>query len=241
MSIRRHFLKIALIAFHSLLLIAGGLWAVPAVEAQAYHWNPVQIHGGGIVTGLALHPAELGLMYGRADVGGAYRWNPTNDTWTPLLDFLSYNQGSLNSIESIGLDVQDTNRLYLSCGALGGSNPSQIMRSTDRGATFTRINCPFAILGNNRDRSTGEGLGVDPHLGSTIFYGTRQDGLWKSVNYAADWAKVNSFPVNTTTKGVGIPFIEFIKISGTPGRATDDMQIVRAGLTTFNNTRIETL
>jgi len=42
---------------------------------------------------------------------------------------------------------------------------------------------------------------------------------------AANWAKANSFPVNTTSNGVGIPFIEFTKSSGTPGGATDDMQI----------------
>ena len=59
-----------------------------------------------------------------------------------------------------------------------------------------------------------------PNLGSTIFYGTREDGLWKSVNYGANWAKVGSFPVNTTANGVGIAFVEFIQSSGTPGSAT---------------------
>ena len=137
-----------------------------------------------------------------------------------MLDFIGYtnNEWSLMGTESIGLDAQNTNRLYLSCGWLG--NPSQIMISTNRGATFTRINSPFVIRANNDGRGTGERFGVDPNLGSTIFYGTRENGLWKSVNYAANWATVNSFPVNTTTNGVGISFIEFIRSSGTPGSAT---------------------
>jgi hypothetical protein len=51
----------------SLLLMGATLLAVHTVEAQTYNWKPVQIHGGGIVSGLALHPAEPGLMYCRTD------------------------------------------------------------------------------------------------------------------------------------------------------------------------------
>jgi len=191
-----------------------------AVWAQTYNWKPVKIHGGGFVTGILFHPDQPGLMYCRTDIGGSYRWNPTNDTWVSLLDFVGYpnNEWSLIGTESIGLDAQDPNRLYFSCGWLG--NPSQIMISTNLGATFTRINSPFVIRANNDGRGTGERFGVDPNLGSTIFYGTRENGLWKSVNYAANWAKVNSFPVNTTPNGVGLAFVEFIRSSGTPGSAT---------------------
>jgi len=59
-------------------------------RAQTHNWKRVQIHGGGIVSGLALHPAEPGLMYCRTDVGGSYRWNPANDNGTLLLDFLGH-------------------------------------------------------------------------------------------------------------------------------------------------------
>jgi hypothetical protein len=207
------------------LVLFLGLLAVSAIQAQTYNWKSVQIRGGGFVTGILFHPDEPGLMYCRTDIGGSYRWNPTNDTWISLLDFVGYpnNEWSLIGTESIGLDAQDPNRLYFSCGWLG--NPSQIMISTNRGASFTRINSPFVIRANNDGRGTGERFGVDPNLGSTVFYGTRENGLWKSVNYAANWAKVNSFPVNTTPNGVGISFVEFIRNSGTPGSATPVMWV----------------
>jgi hypothetical protein len=212
-------------ALRSFLALLPGLLVVSQAEAQGYNWKPVKIHGGGFVTGLLFHPNEQGLMYCRTDIGGSYRWDPATDSWISLLDFIGYpnNEWSLVGTESIGLDPQDPNRLYLSCGWLG--NPSEIMISTDRGANFTRINSPFVIKANDTGRGNGERFGVDPHLGSTIFYGTRQDGLWKSVNHGANWAKVTSFPVNTTANGVGVAFVEFIQSSGTPGSATPEIWV----------------
>ncbi len=208
--------------FRLFLLILGLLAGGGMAWAQAYNWKPVVINGGGYVDGIVFHPNAPGLMYCRTDIGGAYRWNATNNSWTQLLNFVGYpnNQGSLMGVESIGLDPQDTNRLYLACGWMGGSNPSGIMISTNQGANFTVINSPWVIESNNDGRGSGERFGVDPNLGSILFYGTHLAGLRKSVNYAANWSQVTSFPVTTTANGVGIVFVEFIKSSGTPGSAT---------------------
>lgn len=44
-------------------------------------------------------------------------------------------------------------------------------------------------------RGMGERLAVDPRLGSVLFFGARSgNGLWKSTDYGATWAKVTSFP-----------------------------------------------
>ncbi len=94
------------------------------------------------------------------------------------------------------------------------------MISTNQGASFTRINSPFVLESNSDGRGNGERFGVDPNLGSILFYGTRLDGLWKSANYAANWSKVTSFPANTTSNGVGVVFVEFIKSSAAVGSAT---------------------
>ena len=190
---------------------------------QAYDWKQVKLGGGGFVTGITFHPNVSGLMYCRTDIGGAYRWNPATNSWTQLLDFLGFDfwpndESSLHGVESIGLDAQDPNRLYLACGWL--SSPNEILISTNQGASFTRVDAPFQIRANNDGRGTGERFGVDPNLGGTIFYGTRSDGLWKSTNHAANWSKVASFPVNSTANGVGISFVEFVAGSGTPGSAT---------------------
>jgi hypothetical protein len=200
------------------LLSAGGRVA----WAQAYNWKPVVINGGGYVDGIVFHPDAPGLMYCRTDIGGAYRWNATNNSWTQLLNFVGYpnDEASLMGTESIGLDPQDTNRLYLARGWMGAGSPSGIMISTNQGASFTVIDSSFVIESNNDGRGSGERFGVDPNLGSVLFYGTHLAGLWKSVNHAANWSQVTSFPVSTTANGVGLVFVEIIKNSGSSGIAT---------------------
>ena len=59
-----------------------------AIAPQTYSWANVKIGGGGgFVPGIVFNPSEKGLAYLRTDIGGAYRLNPSDDTWTPLLDF----------------------------------------------------------------------------------------------------------------------------------------------------------
>jgi regulation of enolase protein 1 (concanavalin A-like superfamily) len=206
----------------SLLLMLALLLAGHRTWAQAYNWKSVVIKGGGFVTGIIPHPNAAGLMYCRTDVEGAYRWNATDGSWIPLQDYLGYanEEWSLAGVESIALDPQDTNRLYMTCGWLGVGRPNAVLISTNQGASFTRVNVSFTMEANSDGRGNGERLAVDPNLGSILFNGTRRDGLWKSVNYGANWTKVASFPVNTTTNNVGLVFVEFIKSSGVNGSAT---------------------
>jgi hypothetical protein len=182
---------------------------------QAYNWKPVVIKGGGFVTGIITHPTEPGLVYARTDIGGAYRWNPTNNSWVQLLDFAANN--NIHGVESLALDPSDSNRLYI---AASRGSPAVLLVSTNRGANFTTFTPSFPLNGNAEGRSNGERMAVDPNLNNILFYGTRSSGLWKSVNSGTSWAKVNSFPVNTTSNGVGLVFVELIESSGTPGSAT---------------------
>jgi hypothetical protein len=88
-------------ALRSFLVLLIGLLVVSAVEAQVYNWKPVKIHGGGYVTGILFHPNQPGLMYCRTDVGGSYRWNPANNTWIPLLEFVGYPSNEFRSAATL--------------------------------------------------------------------------------------------------------------------------------------------
>jgi xyloglucan-specific exo-beta-1,4-glucanase len=54
-----------------------------------------------------------GLAYARADIGGAYKLNSNNDTWTPLLDWSTDSERW--GVAALATDPVDTNRLYLVC------------------------------------------------------------------------------------------------------------------------------
>src|SRR5664280_2728776 len=69
---------------------------------QTYNWKNVAIKGGGFVSGLITHPNAPGVVYARTDIGGAYRWNPTNNSWIPLLDFAP--NSNLGGVESLAID-----------------------------------------------------------------------------------------------------------------------------------------
>jgi len=99
---------------------------------QRYNWKSVQIRGGGFVDGIIYHPTKKGLLYCRTDMGGAYKWNDATKTWGPLLDWVSYKDNNLMGVESIALDPNDTNRLYMACGTYTGSHgPNVILVSAN--------------------------------------------------------------------------------------------------------------
>ena len=41
---------------------------------------------GGFVDGIIFNPGLKGVAYARTDIGGAYRYNSWDDSWTPLQD-----------------------------------------------------------------------------------------------------------------------------------------------------------
>jgi Bacterial Ig-like domain (group 2) len=53
---------------------------------SGFSWESVNTQGMGYVTGLVVHPLAPNDIYIRTDVGGAYRFDRTNQYWVPLLD-----------------------------------------------------------------------------------------------------------------------------------------------------------
>jgi photosystem II stability/assembly factor-like uncharacterized protein len=195
-----------------------------------YTWKSVQMVGGGFVDGIIFHPAAKGVRYARTDIGGAYRWNDVAHRWEPLLDWVPYENLNWMGVESIAVDASDPNRVYLACGTY--TNPATpdgaILRSGDRGRTFQHTNVPFKFGGNENGRGHGERLAVDPNSGNILYLGTRNAGLWKSVDRAVTWSKVESFPDVTEApaegtqqgRGSGIVFVVFDPRSGVKGKAS---------------------
>jgi hypothetical protein len=170
--------------------------------APAATWKSVMFGGGGYVTGLVFHPATENLLYARTDIGGAYRWNPVTSTWTPLTDGAGFGaaESRFHGIESIAIDPNNDQLVYMAAGMYTAEGNGRLYISSDRGDHWTHVPLPFALGGNNNGRAIGERLMVDPNKPSTLFYGSRMAGLWKSVDSGLTWARVTSLSTATLTQ-----------------------------------------
>ena len=191
-----------------------------------YAWKSVVIRGGGFVSGIIMSPMLPGLSFARTDVGGAYRYDPAGKRWMPITDWVGHTDSNLLGIESIAADPVDPNRVYLAAGMYTTAGNGSILSSTDMGQTWTRNNISAPMGGNADGRSMGERLAVDPNLTSTLYFGSRNAGLWKSTDSAQTWTQVTGFPTtgvangDAGTGGYGLTFVLFDPRSGTPGSPT---------------------
>ncbi|WP_251510023.1 WD40/YVTN/BNR-like repeat-containing protein [Paenibacillus polysaccharolyticus] len=172
-------------------------------SAQSYQWKHVPIGGGGYVTGVVIHPTEPDLVYARTDVGGAYRLDTSSGNWIPLLDHLGDEDSNLYGVDGIALDQQNPNVVYIAAGKYGNVGPSDILKSTDRGATWRRTGLNLRNEANgNIHRAMGESIAVNPTNSNYLHVGTRYDGLYTSSDGATTWSKVRDVPNGLSGEGI---------------------------------------
>jgi photosystem II stability/assembly factor-like uncharacterized protein len=80
--------------------------------------------------------------------------------------------------------------------------------------------------GNGPDRQSGERLVIDPNDSKTLFFGSRNDGLFASRDAGQTWRSVASLPSNGA-KWMGVSFVLFDPSSG---RAGAPSQVLYAGI-----------
>lgn len=187
--------------------------------AVPYRWKNVEIVGGGFVTGIIPHPKAKDVVYARTDIGGAYRWNPVTARWVPIQDFIKRSDWNLYGAESVALDPNDPNRVYIAAGTYtnewGGNGA--ILRSRNKGDTWDRIDLPFKNGGNEDGRSMGERLVVDPNQGKVLFFGTRHNGLMQSEDYGSTWKQSAGFPITGANNSLGVSWVLFDPSSSKKG------------------------
>lgn len=204
-----------------------------ALQTQAYDWKNVRIDGGGFVPGIIFNEAEPNLIYARTDIGGAYRWDETNQRWIPMMDWVGWDNWGWNGVLSIATDPVDPDRVYAALGMYTNNwdpNNGAIGRSNDRGKTWEVTELPFKVGGNMPGRGMGERLRVDPNNNSTLYYGAELGmGLWRSTDFGETWSEVSNFPNPGTyiqdpadtndylNTNQGVVWVTFDKNSGAPG------------------------
>src|SRR5215468_3897946 len=235
-------LVLSLIIIAAALIYKSSATPEPALAqtSEAYTWRNVAIGGGGgFVPGIIFNTTEQNLIYARTDIGGAYRWDQSGGRWVPLLDWIGFDDWNLTGVDSLATDPVDPNRLYIAAGTYTNEWTNQngaILRSSNRGNTFQRVNLPFKVGGNMPGRSMGERLAIDPNRNSILYLGARSgNGLWRSTDFGATWAKVTSFPVagtyfqdassTYTSDIIGVVWVTFDRRTGTPGNTTQTIYV----------------
>jgi hypothetical protein len=225
--------------------VAAPVLASSAAQAGGgrvrYSWRNAEIVGGGFVPGIIFNQGEPGLVYARTDIGGAYRFSRRRDRWVPLLDWVSWDQWGYTGVASLATDAVDPDRLYLAVGTYTNDwdpNPGAILRSRDRGASFKVTPLPFKLGGNMPGRGMGERLVIDPNKNSILYLAAPSgQGLWRSTNYGATWAKVDSFPnvgnfqqnpsdpSGYDSDNIGVVWVAFDPRTGRRHRATQTIYV----------------
>jgi xyloglucan-specific exo-beta-1,4-glucanase len=197
----------------------------------------VAIGGGGYVTGIYLHPQQKDLIYIKTDVGGFYRWNLTEQRWIPLTDHFPLEQSNYYGGEALALDPNNPNLVYIAAGKFTADwwpHRGTILKSTDQGNTWNKLNIDLKMGGNEDLRWAGERLAINPANSNILFFGSRQDGLWKSSDAGTTWKNVTTFP-GKLQANIGITAITF-----TPKSTTPEIYAVAYGDGIYKSTDSET-
>ncbi len=171
----------------------------------------MKIGGGGWVTGLSVTPAEKGLVYARADVSGAYRWNAATRSWKQLVTASSLPKGYVGYGKYCGVDSivgapSDARVAYM----MSASHPytqavGQVFKSVNRGDTLTATNfnrTGVEVEANGEGRQEGERLAVDPTNSNVVYFGSIGDGLWVTESGGASWTRISAIPAGNAPHGV---------------------------------------
>jgi len=204
------------------------LFGILCAQSHA-QWKTVRVGGGGYVTSMKAHPKVRNLYFITTDVGTPYRWNAQIQSWEGLLYNVPASDWDRGVAGDLAFDPTDEsgNILYITLSS-DDSIPGTVLKSTDRGNTWTDCQIPLDVWpnshkGNNR-------LAVDPQNRNVVYVTTspsskpsQRNGTFKSTEAGAvgSWIKQNdlygNFVLFDVSKGMISGVTKYIYIGCSDG------------------------
>ena len=195
------------------------------VGTQRYRWSPAVMGGLEYATGLVWPTRHPEVLLLRADGGGIWRLNRQGGgSWVNLSDGIGWNHGQFVTADSVAVDPDQPDSIYVSGGGGRWGEHHDLLRTTDGGRNWQRCGLVNAagkavmMDGNGPDKQGGERLIVDANDPRVLWFASRRDGLFISRDRALTWAGVSSL----SERGggdCGLTFVVVDPASGSAGTA----------------------
>lgn len=171
------------------------VWGSPQSD-ETYLWKPVAIGGGGFITGMSQERQGKTKVI-RADVYGAYLWDQAADRWVQLVNSASMpeqfrTQDGMNAgVYEIIVAPSNPDRLYMAVKGF-------VFRSDNQGSEWKlasgNAGFPVHFDANSEFRHYGPFMAASPNDDDFVFFGTPENGLWRSTDGGNNWAQVKGVP-----------------------------------------------
>ncbi|MBV6458159.1 MAG: hypothetical protein HONBIEJF_01283 [Fimbriimonadaceae bacterium] len=154
----------------------------------------------GRINAVAVHPTDSNTVYVGGATGGVWKTTDGGGNWLPLSDAWEH-----LAVNRIAIDPVTPNTIYVGTGDFHGGYGyvNGLMKSTDAGATWTKLGAEFAGLGVT-------GIIVDPETpanvtvttgGGPVYYGK----IYRSTDGGATFTATNSVTTAWSNVRYGIP------------------------------------
>ena len=176
---------------------------VPTSQAYAgsdpYSFRNAQIDGGGFVPGIIFNQPSRTSIYARTDIGGAYRWNQASQSLDAAAGLGRAGQLGLQRRGQPGHrrgatqpGVRRRRHVHQRLGPQQRRHPA--LRRPGRHLAGHR-RCRSSSAATCPAGAWGSGWPSTPTATASLYFGAPSgNGLWRSTDFGATWAKVTSFP-----------------------------------------------
>lgn len=148
----------------------------------------------GYITGAYSNPKNPNKIYCKTDVGGIYLYDRERDVWEPLMESIPQKHSSVMAVRSMALDPNNEDTIYVSGGGNWYEYPHYLLKTTNGGETWQRLNFSGNTAAGGEVRLMGESIAVDANNSNVVYCGTFTDGLYISTDGGTSWQQISDIP-----------------------------------------------